>query len=111
MFKRVYSTKINAAANFAANIWLALLSIIFVPVYLYYIGIETYGLIGIFSSIQAFIVLLDFGLSPTLNRELARLAALKNQTQEMQDIKRTLEFQTGFAPFSSPCCCFPRSRL
>jgi len=91
MFKRVYSTKINAAANFAANIWLALLSIIFVPVYLFYIGIETYGLIGIFSSIQAFIVLLDFGLSPTLNRELARLAALKNQTQEIHDIKRTLE--------------------
>ncbi|MDQ3181857.1 MAG: polysaccharide biosynthesis protein, partial [Acidobacteriota bacterium] len=63
----------------------------FVPIYLHYIGIESYGLIGIFSSIQAFIILLDFGLSPTLNRELARLSALTDRTQEMHDIKRTLE--------------------
>lgn len=91
MFKKVYSTKINVAATFASSIWLATLNIIFVPVYLNYIGIETYGLIGVFSSIQAFVALLDFGLSPTLNRELARLSALKDKNQEMQDIKRTLE--------------------
>ncbi len=91
MFKKVYSTKINVAANFVGNIWIALLSIIFVPIYLHYIGVESYGLIGVFSSIQAFMVLLDFGLSPTLNRELARLSALEDRTQEMHDIKRTLE--------------------
>jgi O-antigen/teichoic acid export membrane protein len=91
MFKKVYSTKINVVANFAGNIWIALLSIFFVRIYMHYMGVEAYGLIGIFSSIQAFIVLLDFGLSPTLNRELARLSALHNRTQEMHDIKRTLE--------------------
>jgi O-antigen/teichoic acid export membrane protein len=91
MFKKVYSTRINVAANFAGNIWIALLSIIFMPVYLHYIGIESYGLIGIFTTIQAFIVLFDLGLSPTLNRELARLSALENRAQEMHDIKRTLE--------------------
>lgn len=91
MFKKVYSTKINVIANFVGNAWIALLSIVFVPIYLHYIGVESYGLIGVFSSIQAFIVLLDFGLSPTLNRELARLSALEDRTQEMHDIKRTLE--------------------
>jgi O-antigen/teichoic acid export membrane protein len=91
MFKRVYSTKINAIANFAGAIWSALLNIVFVPVYLHYMGIESYGLIGLFISIQAFIVLLDFGLSPTLNRELARLSASPDSVQEMHDIKRTLE--------------------
>jgi len=91
MFKKVYSTKINIAANFASSIWIALLNIFFVPYYLSYIGVESYGLIGIFSSIQAFIVLLDFGLSPTLNRELARLSVVEDKTREMHDIKRTLE--------------------
>lgn len=91
MFRKVYSTKVNVIANFVGNIWIAFMSIVFVPVYLHYIGIESYGLIGVFSSIQAFIILLDFGLSPTLNRELARLSALEDQTQEMHDIKRTLE--------------------
>ncbi len=91
MFKKVYSTKTNVIANFVGNVWIALLSIVFVPIYLHYIGVESYGLIGVFSSIQAFIVLLDFGLSPTLNRELARLSALEDRRQEMHDIKRTLE--------------------
>ncbi|MDQ3748648.1 MAG: oligosaccharide flippase family protein, partial [Acidobacteriota bacterium] len=91
MFNKVYSTKVNVIANFVGNIWIASLSIIFVPIYLHYIGVESYGLIGFFSSIQAFITLLDFGLSPTLNRELARLSVLENRTQEMHDIKRTLE--------------------
>lgn len=91
MFKKVYSTKINVIANFVGNIWIALLSVFFIRIYLQFIGVEAYGLIGVFSTIQAFIVLLDFGLSPTLNRELARLSALENQAQEMHDIKRTLE--------------------
>jgi O-antigen/teichoic acid export membrane protein len=91
MFRKVYSTKVNVIANFVGNFWIAFLSIVFVPIYLHYIGIESYGLIGFFSSIQAFIILLDFGLSPTLNRELARLSALEDKTQEMHDIKRTLE--------------------
>ena len=91
MFKKIFSTKINAAANFAGSIWSALLGLIFVPIYLSYIGIEAYGLIGIFNSILAFIVLLDFGLSPTLNRELARLSGLDDHAQEMRDLKSTLE--------------------
>jgi O-antigen/teichoic acid export membrane protein len=91
MFKKVYSTKINAAANFAGTIWPAFLGLIFVPFYINYIGIEAYGLIGVFNSIMAFIVLLDFGLSPTINRELARLSVNDAHGQEMRDIKSTLE--------------------
>lgn len=91
MFKKIYSTKVNVVANFVSSIWTALLGIIFVRLYLNYLDVEAYGLIGVFNSIQAFIFLLDFGLSPTLNRELARLSALSDSKQEMHDIKRTLE--------------------
>ncbi len=91
MFDKVFSTKINVAANFVGSIWAAILGIVFVRIYLQYISIEAYGLIGVFTSIQTFIILLDFGLSPTFNREIARLSALKNKAQEMHDLKRTLE--------------------
>ena len=85
------SLKINAAANFAGNLWTGVLGLVFVPIYLGYIGIEAYGLIGIFSSIVAIIGLLDFGLSPTLNRELARLSGADRHAQAMLDVKTTLE--------------------
>lgn len=104
MFKKTYSTKVNVIANFVGNFWIAFLSIVFVPIYLHYIGVEGYGLIGVFSSIQALIVLLDFGLSPTLNRELARLSTLGDRTQEMRDIQRTLEIPNWiFAAFIALC--------
>lgn len=91
MFKKVYSTKINVIANLLGGVWTSFLGIIFVPYYLNYINIESYGLIGVFTSVQAFILLLDFGISPTLNRELARLSTIENNAQEMRDLKRTLE--------------------
>lgn len=88
---RTHSLKISASANLAGNLWTALLGLVFVPIYLKYIGIEAYGLIGVFNSIVAFILLLDFGLSPSLNRELARLSTDDSRAQEMRDIKSTLE--------------------
>lgn len=91
MFKRSFSTRVNAGANFIGSVWGAVMGLIFVPVYLRYIGIESYGLIGLFNSVIAFIVLLDFGLSPTINRELAQLSGDGGREQEMKDLKRTLE--------------------
>ena len=46
---------------------------------------------GIFATLLAIFGLLDMGLSSTLNREMARLAVLKDKEQEMRDLVRTLE--------------------
>lgn len=91
MLEKIYSTKINVIANFVSTAWTSILSVVLVPFYLDYIGIEAYGLIGIFTGIQAFIGFLDLGLSPTINVELAKLSALENRAQEIHDLKRTLE--------------------
>ena len=48
---------------------------IFIPIYISYLGIESYGLIGLFIILQGLLSLLDMGLSPTLNREMARFRA------------------------------------
>lgn len=85
------SAKINIIANFAGRIWTALMSIIFVPIYLRYLGGEAYGIIGIFSSIQVILSLLDVGLSATLSREIARRSALPEKKQEMRELVKTIE--------------------
>lgn len=54
-------------------------------------GIESYGLIGIFATLQATFIILDMGVSATLNREMARLSALQGREQEMRNLVRSLE--------------------
>jgi O-antigen/teichoic acid export membrane protein len=47
--------------------------------------------VGFFATLQAIFVLMDLGLTTTLNRELARYSALDGKSQEMRDLVRTLE--------------------
>jgi len=68
------------------------MNLAFIPVYIYYLGMEAYGLIGVFVSLQAWLVLLDMGITPMLNREMARFEGGAHDTQEISDLLRTLEF-------------------
>ena len=52
---------------------------------------ESYGLLGIFTTLQIMFGLLEVGLSSTLTREMARLSALPHKEQEMHNLVRTLE--------------------
>jgi O-antigen/teichoic acid export membrane protein len=61
-----------------SSIWSAGLGIAVVPLYLKYLGLEAYGLIGIFTTVQALFSLLDLGLAPAINREVARGSAEGN---------------------------------
>ena len=83
--------KKNIAANFAGSIWQALMGLVFIPLYIKFMGVESYGLIGIFATLQAILVILDMGLSATLTREMARLSVLPGKKQEMRDLVRSME--------------------
>jgi O-antigen/teichoic acid export membrane protein len=83
--------KKNIVANFTGNMWQALMGLLFIPLYVKYMGIESWGLIGVFTTLQVIFGLLDMGLSSTLNREMARLSALPNTEREMRNLVRTLE--------------------
>jgi len=67
------------------------MSIVFVPVYVRYLGIEAYGLMGIFTILQTCIVLLDAGITPTLSRELALSEAGIRSPQATRDLTFTAE--------------------
>jgi O-antigen/teichoic acid export membrane protein len=65
----------NILANYVGGAWSALMGFAFIPLYIKYLGIESYGLIAIFALFQTWLMLLDLGLLPTLTRELARYRA------------------------------------
>lgn len=83
--------KKNVAANYAGSAGVALISLIFVPIYIKFMGIESYGLIGFFVSVMGVFSLLDLGLGATLNVHLARLSGLQGREQESIDLTRTIE--------------------
>ena len=83
--------KKNISANFAGSIWQAVMGLLFVPLYIKFMGVESYGLIGVFATLQGIFVLLDMGLSAALTREMARLSVLPDREQEMRDLARSLE--------------------
>lgn len=72
------SLKKNTIANFIGQFWVALLAFFLVPVYIHYLGIESYGLLGFFVSLQTLIAMMDLGLSVTANREVAKSRAEAN---------------------------------
>lgn len=79
------------AAHFAGNIWQVGLGLILIPLYIKFMGIASYGLIGVLVTLQVLFGLFDAGLANTLNREMARRSALQRQEQEMRNLLRTLE--------------------
>jgi O-antigen/teichoic acid export membrane protein len=81
----------NVLANYLGAAWTALMAVAFLPLYIRYLGIEAYGLVGFFITLQAWLLLLDMGLSPTLNREMARFSAGQNSAQGIRDLLRSME--------------------
>lgn len=62
----------NVVANYAGQIFVASVGIFTLPIFLKLLGRESYGLIGVFTMLQAWIQLLDGGLSTTIAREASR---------------------------------------
>jgi O-antigen/teichoic acid export membrane protein len=83
------SLKRNFSIGFLSSIWSALLGLAVVPLYLKYLGIEAYGLIGFFATMQAVLSLMDMGLSPTINREVAR-CSVAGKMREARSLLHTL---------------------
>lgn len=69
------SVRKNLVANYFGQGWAALIGLAFIPVYIHYLGVEGYGLIGFYALLQTVFVLVDSGLSTAVAREVARCHA------------------------------------
>lgn len=88
--------KKNIVANYFGQGWSVLMGVLFIPLYIKELGAESYGLIGFFSVLFASVMLIDFGLTPTLCREMARTQGENSHhAQHIRDLLRSVEFFWG----------------
>lgn len=83
--------KRNLIANYLGQGWTVLMGLAFIPLYIKFLGIEAYGLIGLFALLQAWLSLLDIGMTPTLSREMARYTGGSHSAQSIRDLLRSIE--------------------
>jgi len=81
----------NVVANIAGNAWATGLSLVLTPAYIKLLGVESYGLIGFYTSWLAILGILDTGISATAVRETAWLAARPEESRRIPSLLRTLE--------------------
>jgi O-antigen/teichoic acid export membrane protein len=83
--------KRNLIANYLGQGWAVIMGLAFIPLYIKYLGIESYGLIGVFTLLQVCLGLLDMGMTPTLGREMGRFTGGAHSAQSIRDLLRSIE--------------------
>lgn len=81
----------NITANLFSNIWLAALMLILAPLYVRFLGVESYGLIGFYLSWIIILGILDTGISATATREIAWLSARPQEKEKIPILVRSME--------------------
>jgi len=87
--------KKNIIANYAGQILSVLIGIFLVPAYLHFLGVEVYGLIGFFASLQVLLNVFDLGLSTTVSREVARRGPYPEKHRGLRDLILTSQSVYG----------------
>lgn len=81
----------NVLANSTSRLWAAAVSLAAVPFYVRFLGIEAYGVIGLYLALGPILSVLDLGLGTTLTRRVAQLSLSAGNSSEIRDLVRTLE--------------------
>jgi len=84
----------NIVANMLGKGASAIFTLVFAPLHLRYLGVEAYGLVGFYATMQTMFLLLDMGFSGAFTREIARLSVSDDNARAMRDLCRT--FEIGF---------------
>ncbi|KPZ24407.1 MULTISPECIES: lipopolysaccharide biosynthesis protein [Pseudomonas syringae group] len=81
----------NTLLNYGGQAYVLLIGILIMPFYLNHLGAEAYGLIGFFTLLQAWLQLLDAGLSPSLVRAVAHQRGIPALEQKLGLLLRSFE--------------------
>lgn len=92
----------NTVLNYVGQAYVLLVGILIMPFYLGHLGAEAYGLIGFFSVMQAWLQLLDTGLSPSLVRAVAHQQGTPACDRSSGQLLRS--FEIIFLPLALFCC-------
>jgi O-antigen/teichoic acid export membrane protein len=82
----------NILANFVGRFWSLLSVFIFIPFYIHFLGIELFGLVSFFATIQTLLFLLDAGLTAAIRREFSSGVQNREVNQHKFRLLRSTEF-------------------
>ena len=82
----------NIVAHFFGRAWGALLTIVLTAVHIEILGIEAYGLVGFFATLQVLLPILDMGLAAAINRKAAVLSGQPDGVRQIRNLVRTSEW-------------------
>lgn len=82
----------NIIANYIGQFYSIFIGIVILPLYLKYLGAEAYGLVGFFTMLMSFMMILDMGLSSTLVREVSCNKDKPNGLFILKCLIRSIEF-------------------
>ncbi|HAF93930.1 MAG TPA: polysaccharide biosynthesis protein, partial [Pseudomonas sp.] len=89
----------NSGLNYLGQAYAVLVGILILPFYLGHLGAEAYGLIGFFAVLQAWLQLLDAGMSPALVRQVAHYRGQQALSPPADESGRLLRsFEILFLP-------------
>jgi O-antigen/teichoic acid export membrane protein len=69
------SSFLKVTITLFSQFWTALLGILFMPIYIRLIGVESYGLVAFYTTLITSLSILDFGLSTSISRQLSIMKA------------------------------------
>lgn len=98
---RRYSLKATLIISYTSQGYISLIGIILMPIYLKYMGVEAFGLVGFFLMLQNWLQLLDLGLSPALSREMSLYRAGAVNATVIRQRLRSLEWLLGILAFTT----------
>lgn len=79
----------NILANIIGRIWNIISIYLFIPLYIRFLGVESYGVISFYTLLLTLMAFADVGLSATLNREFAKV---QDDPFYKQNLLRTFEY-------------------
>lgn len=85
------SLRWNTGANFFGLIYTTIIGIVILPLYLFHLGGDAFGLIGLFLMLQTWLQIFDLGISPLFSREAARARAAQNDYLRLKHLLRSFE--------------------
>lgn len=83
--------KKNLIANFIGQGWVNLISILFIPLYIRYLGIEAYALISFFTLLHALVMVFDMGMVQTLSQQFSKTTNNLSGAQSLRNLLRSIE--------------------
>ncbi len=83
--------KINLIANYLGQGLSAIIGFLLIPVYISYLGIEAYGVIGFFALIQVWMSFWEAGFATILNKEFSKISSLIDNINYLRTLLRSIE--------------------